>query len=426
MRDTGWARAAVSGALACALGVWAAVYSWAWSPAAAALALFGALVWWPFSRRWLAWLAGGAGTASITATLGHHVLGWPGLPPWGIVEAAFLCVLVGLVVRWSPDRKGAAERRGAAGHDAPAGQGPVADWGGAAVWGAVAGAVLAGAGAATSVLRATPAAASPPLGPADMVLVVAVWALGPVVAAVVGLFLRYLAERREREVAWARQAQRMELAHDLHDYVAHDVSAMVAQAQAARVVIEDREAVRAALARIEASGLAAMASMDRTVGVLRDGSGPERGFDGVAELPELVERFGDTARLTMDPRLADVVPRELAGTVHRIVAESLTNVRRHAPATTAVEVAVRLTAGEVEVVVRNDSGGVAPGDPGRRGGVGLPALAERVSALSGTLEAGSLGGGWLVRARLPLTAGAGGAGSAGSAYTGGTREGGDR
>jgi signal transduction histidine kinase len=328
-----------------------------------------------------------------------------------MVEAAFLCALVGLVVRWAP------EQREVAGHGAPAGPGTVA------VWGAVAGAVLAGAGAATSVLRAIPTTVSAPLDPADTVLVVAVWALGPLAAAAVGLFLRYLAERRDREVAWARQAQRMELAHDLHDYVAHDVSAMVAQAQAAGVVIEDREAVRAALARIEASGLAAMASMDRAVGVLRDRSAQERGFAGVAELPELVERFGDTARLTMDPRLADAVPRELAGTVYRVVTESLTNVRRHAPAMTEVEVAVRLVAEDVEVVVRNDSVGVVPAESGRRGGVGLPALAERVSALSGTFEAGPRGGGWLVRARIPLAVGSGGTGGS---YTVGVREGGER
>ncbi|GAB2517303.1 hypothetical protein GCM10026982_49650 [Nocardiopsis aegyptia] len=401
----------MTGVLACALGLWAAVLPWAWTPAAAALAVSGGLVWWPRSRGWLAWLAGGAGTASLTATLGHHVLGWPGLPPWGMVEAAFLCALVGLVARWAP------EQRDVAGNGAPAGPGAVA------VWGTVAGAVLAGAGAATSVLRAIPTTVSAPLDPADAVFVVAVWTLGPLAAAAVGLFLRYLAERRDREVAWARQAQRMELAHDLHDYVAHDVSAMVAQAQAAGVVIEDREAVLAALARIEASGLAAMASMDRTVGVLRDRSGQERGFAGVAELPELVERFGDTARLTMDPRLADAVPRELAGTVHRVVAESLTNVRRHAPAMTEVEVAVRLVAEDVEVVVRNDSVGVVPAEPGRRGGVGLPALAERVGALSGTFEAGPQGGGWLVRARLPLTVGPGGTGGS---YTGGTRGGGQR
>lgn len=411
MRDFRWVRAAVTGVLVCALGLWAAVYPWAWAPAAAAAAVAGGLVWWPRSRGWLVWAAGGAGTASLTATLGHHVLGWPGLPPWGMVEAAFLCVLVGLVVRWAP------EQREVAGHGAPAGPGA------AAVWGAAAGALLAGAGAATSVLRAVPTAVSEPLDPADSVFVVAVWALGPLAAAAVGLFLRYLAERRDREVAWARQAQRMELAHDLHDYVAHDVSAMIAQAQAARVVIEDREAVCAALARIEASGLAAMESMDRTVGVLRDRSGQERGFDGVAELPELVERFGDTARLTMDPRLADAVPRELAGTLHRVVTESLTNVRRHAPTATEVEVAVRLVAEDVEVVVRNDSAGVVPAAPGRRGGVGLPALAERVSALSGTFEAGPQGGGWLVRARFPLTVGSGG--TVGS-FTSGTREGGQR
>ncbi|WP_169515731.1 histidine kinase [Amycolatopsis nigrescens] len=100
----------------------------------------------------------------------------------------------------------------------------------------------------------------------------AFWALGPAFAAAVGLYFRYQQNARDRAVAAARRAQRLDLARDLHDYVAHDLSEMIAQAQAAQLAGEPDPAVLVALRRIETAGLKAMSSMDRTVHMLHEDS----------------------------------------------------------------------------------------------------------------------------------------------------------
>ncbi|NDL59861.1 sensor histidine kinase [Phytoactinopolyspora mesophila] len=374
--------------LVIALLGWGVAVPWA-RPLATTTAVVAILmIWWPRSKSWLPWLpwlVGGAGVVSGVATLGHRVLDWPGMPPLAVAETALLCVLVGVVVRWATVRA------------------------------AVVAGCLAGLAASVSVLRATGYSDADQLTVEESVYAVAFWALGPILAAAVGLYLRHLDHRRARAVAAARQAQRLELAHDLHDYVAHDVSEMIAQAQAAQVITDDGHPVQVVLRRIEAAGLRAMTSMDSTVHLLRgDGNASDRqvgvsgASPGLAELPELVERFGSAGaadvRLCLDPDLVARVPRELAGTVHRVVVEALTNVRRHAPSATTVRIVIREDGDELEVLVSNDAGGAPIPDLGRRGGVGLPGLAERVEALSGTFRAGPDGQGWRVSARLPLVA----------------------
>ncbi|WP_020667888.1 ATP-binding protein [Amycolatopsis nigrescens] len=104
----------------------------------------------------------------------------------------------------------------------------------------------------------------------------------------------------------------------------------------------------------------------------------------------------------VEPGLAERIPRELAPTVHRIVVEALTNIRRHASAAARVEVLVRSGGNEVEVSIINDLSDLAAVEPARLGGLGLPGLTERVEALAGTLRAGPHGDGWRVLATLPL------------------------
>ncbi|WP_131739977.1 sensor histidine kinase [Actinomadura roseirufa] len=229
-------------------------------------------------------------------------------------------------------------------------------------------------------------------------------------AVVTGLSLRLPAARARVTAERVRREERLALAREMHDVVAHHIASMLIQTQAAQVVARRRpEDVPRTLTEIETAGADALAAMRRAVGLLRDpgdagdaaplSSGPER-------LEELVERFGRTGpavRLHLADEDRDWPP-EVAGTVYRVVQESLTNVARHAPLARSVVVTVRRDGAAVAVEVADD----APGAPARArgvaaGGYGLLGMRERVEALGGTLEAGPRDGrGWSVRAALPL------------------------
>ncbi|MET7419386.1 ATP-binding protein [Dactylosporangium sp. NPDC005555] len=208
-----------------------------------------------------------------------------------------------------------------------------------------------------------------------------------VCAAGAGLYLRLGDHRRRLADERARRAHRLDLARDLHDLVAHEVTGIVIAAQAA------------GLPDIEAAGLRALDAMDRMVGTLR---GPvSQRIHGVEDLPDVVRRFSSTgpavASLSMPevPKMSD----EASKAAYHVVIEALTNVRRHAPAATAVTVAVTSRQGRVELVVTNDGSGPGPGRAG--GGTGLAGLDERVRALGGDLHAGPHDGGWRVTCHLP-------------------------
>ena len=238
-------------------------------------------------------------------------------------------------------------------------------------------------------------------------------ALGWGGAVAIGLVLREAGARRRALLEQARAAERLELARELHDVVAHQVTGIVVAAQSAQVVAgEGRDDVRRALEAIELAGGDALAAMRRMVGVLRGDAGRTPGAE-LSGIPDMVRRFdpdGATVRLDADPGFEHaVLPAGVAATGYRVVQEALTNVRRHAPAATRVEVEIRLRSDDVRgdelvVGVRNDG---ASGTPGG-GGFGLAGMSERVAALDGTLRAGPSGPGeWTVTALLPV-AGAGG------------------
>ncbi|WP_214368883.1 sensor histidine kinase [Pseudonocardia sp. H11422] len=243
-------------------------------------------------------------------------------------------------------------------------------------------------------------------------------ALGWGGALAIGLTIREADTRRRTQLADARTAERMELARELHDVVAHHVTGIVVAAQAAGVVARrSPDEVDRALAAIEHAGTDALAAMRRMVGVLRGQEGTDTsegartpGAD-LNAIPALVERFDperSLVRLRTDPGFAHtLLPAGVAATGYRVVQEALTNVRRHATEATAVEVEIRIREGALLVSVRND--GVRSGPPstplGGAGGFGLAGMAERVAALDGTLTAGPTGPGvWTVAARLPLGA----------------------
>lgn len=226
----------------------------------------------------------------------------------------------------------------------------------------------------------------------------AAWALPAVAVAGAGLYLRSLDQAKVRAVASAVQEQRLAFARDLHDFVAHDVSGMLVQAQAARFVPGLPAPVADALRRIEDGGQRALASLDRTVHMLNQPGrvAPSPGLDG---LRELAEGFPPSTRVTVTMEAAEV-SREASATAYRVASEALTNVRRHAPR--ARKVGITVTGGDREVRVRiEDDGGGHSEQSGRRGGFGLAGLSELLTSVGGSLDAGPHGDGWRVTAVIP-------------------------
>lgn len=219
---------------------------------------------------------------------------------------------------------------------------------------------------------------------------------------VIGASVRFRTVARSRELDQMRSREREQLARELHDTVAHHVSAIVIRAQAGRVVAgADPAAAVEALEGIEEEGARTLEAMRAMVGALRgaDTRAELAPQAGVADLARLVRAPGDRLRieLRLDGEL-DGLPPAVDAAVYRIVQESLTNARRHAAAATGVLVRVTGEPDRVRIEVRDDG---APAVRGRDG-FGLAGLRERAALLGGTLEAGPDGGrGWLVEAELP-------------------------
>ncbi|MEU4247659.1 histidine kinase [Amycolatopsis sp. NPDC026612] len=220
-----------------------------------------------------------------------------------------------------------------------------------------------------------------------------------------GLVLRDAEVRHRVDVLELRNAERLRLARELHDLVAHQITGIVVRVQAAHRVAERTGGDTATFAELETAGATALSAMRRLVGALR--TGEEDLFVPPADLATAVDRAvpdDDRIHLDVSPDLAGLpVAPEVVTTAHRLLTESLTNVRRHAPDAAEVRVLVRHEPpGELLVEVIND--GVAR--PPRRGGYGLLGMAERVAAVGGTVQAGPVDGRrWRVVARLPLEPG---------------------
>ena len=240
-----------------------------------------------------------------------------------------------------------------------------------------------------------------------------VWGLGSAVAVVFGAYPRWAAARLRRSVASAREAQQRQLERDLHDYVAHDLSGMIIQAQAARYAAGDDPAqLTTALERIEEAGHRAMSSMDRALSLLRQRSvtGPDDlvRHPGLEDLSALVGRFNDTsagsrAELTVAGDLASV-PREVSEVLYRAGVEALTNVRRHGPADCAAQVQARVEPDRASLQVSSPLPAGATDPTRASGGTGLAQLATRAEALRGSLVAGPVERAWSVRVEIPFGA----------------------
>ncbi len=224
---------------------------------------------------------------------------------------------------------------------------------------------------------------------------------------IIGLTMRsqrehaaWMEARRDDDTRQAATQERIAIARDLHDIVAHHVSVIAVQAEGAQSVLESRpERAGEAMADVAETARTALAELRRLLGVLRSEGGvaPQPGLAAIDDLVDSVRHAGMDVRFT---RLADSDVDAVAGlTAYRVVQEALTNVLKHAgPCATDVSVAVRDDALVVSVVDDGRGPGVV------NGGHGLIGMRERVAVLGGTLDAGEGDhGGFAVRAWLPLT-----------------------
>nr|WP_206327797.1 sensor histidine kinase [Streptomyces sp. S3(2020)] len=335
-----------------------------------------AAVLWPAARR-PAWLTtavrtavpavvSGAVTAAVVVS-GREALDGPG------EQAALLCLLL-IAVRDCP-----------------------------MPWAALCGALD---GAAMLALPYRQTAGESSVNPFGMLLLVGV-------VAGLGGYLRALDHRRRVAVTETQRAERLAMAADLHDFVAHHVTGILVQSQVAQLLATtDPERLAKILKDVEHSATEALASMRRTVGLMRET--PEAGrtdrdaTGDLAALTELVEGFvgpvGPKAALRRDSSVPDDLPHEVQAAAYRVVQEALTNVRRHAADATEVAVDLVHDGRALEVTVRDDGrGGTRLPTAARGGGFGLVGLTERVTALGGELRTGPRSDrrGWQVRAMLP-------------------------
>jgi signal transduction histidine kinase len=225
-------------------------------------------------------------------------------------------------------------------------------------------------------------------------------------ACAVGFAVRYAGELRAEEIAGLRSREREELARELHDTVAHHVSAIAVRAQAGRVVAATRpEAAADALSVIEEEATRALEEMRSMVGTLREGDGADlRPQQGVRDLRRLEGNgAGGGPRVVVTIEVDELRPLVDAA-CFRLAQEAVTNALRHARQASEVQVRVDGDDDHVRVTVVDDGrGGAAP--TASTPGFGLVGMAERAKLLGGTFDAGPRpGGGWTVAATFPRRA----------------------
>ncbi|TDD43878.1 sensor histidine kinase [Nonomuraea terrae] len=242
------------------------------------------------------------------------------------------------------------------------------------------------------------------------IFVVTVWLTG----LYAGTRRRYLegleerAERAERErdqqARMAAAAERVRIARELHDVVAHNVSVMVVQADGAAYALDgDVEQAREAVTTISRTGRAALAEMRRLVGVLRENEAAATDYTpqpGLSQLEELVQGSAVPARLSVAGVPAEL-PEGQQLAVYRIVQEALTNTLKHGGAAARATVELDYTGPDLVVKVTDDGRGAAA--PASADGHGLIGMRERAGMYGGAVSAGPRpGGGFEVLARLPM------------------------
>ena len=218
-------------------------------------------------------------------------------------------------------------------------------------------------------------------------------------------------QERERRADGLRMVaeERLRIAQDVHDVVAHAMVAISVQAGTAAHLLDRRpEQARTALRAIKEASDAALSDLARTLGLLREDDSPAplrptEGLSGLAALASPLRGAGIDVDVDVAGREERVAP-EVGAAVFRIVQEATTNILRHAGARRA-SIVVEVGDEVVHVTVEDDGAALLPvGGPVEGGsGNGLRGMTERVTALGGHLDAGRQADGtWRVHADLPL------------------------
>ncbi|MFE1955745.1 sensor histidine kinase [Streptomyces sp. NPDC059524] len=222
------------------------------------------------------------------------------------------------------------------------------------------------------------------------------------------------AERTREEEARRRVAEeRLRIARDLHDVVAHHIALVNVQAGVAAHVMDKRpDQAKEALSHVRTASRSALDELRATVGLLRQSGDPEAPTEpapGLDRLDDLVGTFRNAGLPVEVARAKDAptLPAAVDLAAFRVVQEALTNVHKHAGPDARAEVSVVHVGPNVEITVLDNGPEATPGRsvPEEGGGHGLLGMRERVSALGGTLSAGPrYGGGFRVHAILPVKA----------------------
>jgi signal transduction histidine kinase len=202
----------------------------------------------------------------------------------------------------------------------------------------------------------------------------------------------------------AAEQERLRIARDLHDVVAHTLTTINVQAATARELLDRNPAhARNALATIEEASRDAIGELRAIVGVLReDKSAPLAPAPGIAQLPDLVSRAredGVDVEIAIDGTQPPRMPDAVSLAAFRIAQESLTNARRHSVGA-GVRIAIGYEAEALSLVVEN--GAATTYTPnGKSAGAGITGMRERAAAVGGTLDAHPTASGFRVEAQLP-------------------------
>ncbi len=232
-----------------------------------------------------------------------------------------------------------------------------------------------------------------------------------------------LAEERERTAHQAVVLERVRIARELHDVVAHHVSMMGVQAGAARRVLgSDPDEAVLAITRIEESARSAVKELHALLGALRDDDDDDPGSPpGSLTTSESISIRGahQLEQLVAENRAAGLavkfsvigepiaVPATVDACIYRITQEALTNTRKHAGAGATADVRLRYEPHAVELEVTDDGVGAVTRSAAPGGGLGHRGMRERTDAVGGELHLGARSrGGYLVRARFPFDDGA--------------------
>ncbi len=223
--------------------------------------------------------------------------------------------------------------------------------------------------------------------------------------AVLGAAIRFRGTAREQALEQVKIQERTVLARELHDTVAHHVSAIAIQAQAGQFLAKSNSLQGAAdaLAVIEEEASRTLIEMRSIVGVLRDTESPAElaPQHGLSDLESLIPSAAPgvpAVEIRRSGDLEDVGPA-VGTTIYRLTQESITNAIRHADSATRIDVSIEGLADSVSLTITDD--GLMAG-AGARGGFGLIGMNERATLLGGSLDAGPQSvGGWQVRATLP-------------------------